>query len=120
MSRLYNTYKFTYTNDLNAQVIKLQRVYKDSDGTEINPITPLFRDRIVDFEEKVTGTSKNTRRLITYIGNGQFEVKLPYNNNESELLKNHIEEVLEVDRVICADYFGERQVTGGSTTNIQP
>ena len=118
-SRSYNSYKFIYTNDFNLSIIKRQRVYLDENNNEITPITPLFLSRVVNFQEKVTGTSQGLRYLLAYIGMGRFQVKLPYNNEDSELLKNHIQEVLEVDRVICADYFGERQITGGSTTNIQ-
>lgn len=119
MSRKYKTYKFIYTDDFNNKVIKRQRVYKDENNNEINPITPLFTDRMVNFKEKVTGTSQGIRALITYIDAGQYQVKLPYNFNEFELLRKHIKEVLSVPKVICADYKGENNVTGGSTTNIQ-
>lgn len=119
VSRKYNTYKFIYTDDFNRNIIKRQRVYLNDDNREITPITSLFLAKVVNFEEKVTGTSQGLRSLLTYIGNGRFEVKLPYSFQQQSELKQHISEVLTVDRVICGDYRGEKLVTGGSSTNIQ-
>lgn len=117
VSRKYKTLKFVYTNDFGQNIIKRQRVYLDKNNQQINPITSLFNDRVVDFKEKVTGTSTGLRHLLTYIDKGKFKANLPYQN--SQQLIAHIEQILNVDRVICGDYKGERLITGGSTTNIQ-
>ncbi len=117
MARKYRTYKFTYTDDFNRNIIKRQRVYLDDSLEPITPITQLFLDRVIDFEEKVTGTSQGIRSLLTYIGIGKFEVKLPYKDTIN--LIAHIEEVLAVERVECADYRGERIITGGIENNLQ-
>lgn len=118
-SRKYNTYKFIYTDDFNRNIIKRQRVYLNDDNEEITPITSLFLAKVVNFEEKVTGTSQGLRSLLIYIGNGRFEVKLPYSYKEFLTLREHISEVLAVDKVICGDYRGEKLITGGSSTSIQ-
>ena len=117
MARKYNTYKFIYTDDFNRNVIKAQRVYLDDNSQAITPITPLFLARVIDFPEKVTGTSKGIRSLLTYIGKGQFEAKLPY-KDEVNLIA-HIQEILAVEQVECGDYRGERSITGGSEINLQ-
>ena len=117
MARKYRTYKFIYTDDFNRLIIKRQRVYLDDNLQPITPITPLFLDRIIDFSEKVTGTSRGIRSLLTYIGKGKFEAKLPY-KDEITLIA-HIQEILAVERVECGDYRGERIITGGSEINLQ-
>lgn len=118
-SRQRKNYKFVYTDDFGRDIIKRQRVYVDENDRLLTPITSLFLNRVVETKEKVTGTSQGLRSLLTYIGNGRFEVKLPYNFQQQSELKAHIKEVLAVDRVICGDYRGEKLVTGGSSTNIQ-
>lgn len=117
--RKYRTYKFIYTNDLGVNIIKRQRAYLDDNEQEITPITDLFLARVVNFQEKVTGTSQRLRSLLTYIAQGQFEAKLPYGFADFTTLRQHIEEILAVERVICGDYKGERLITGGITANIQ-
>lgn len=117
MARRYQTLKFIYTNDLGINQIKRQRVYLDENNQQITPITSLFLARVVNFEEKVTGTSQGIRHFLSYIGKGKFQSKLPY--KESNNLKAHIQEILAVDRVICGDYIGERLIIGGTTNNFQ-
>ena len=105
-SRRYRTYKFLYDTDLEQSVIKRQRAYLDDANQEITPITPLFLVRVVNFEEKVTGTSQGLRHLLTYINQGQFKANIPYHPGNSDLI-SHIDEILAVERVECADYYGE-------------
>lgn len=117
MARKYRSYKFIYTNDFGANSIKRQRVYLNENNEPITPITDLFLARVIDFPEKVTGTSQGIRSLLTYIDSGKFETKLPY--KQSENLIAHIQEILAVERVKCGDYRGEKIITGGSSTNLQ-
>ena len=105
-SRRYRTYKFLYDTDLEQSVIKRQRAYLDDANQEITPITPLFSARVVNFEEKVTGTSQGLRHLLTYIDRGKFKANIPYAPSTNNLI-NHTEEILAVERVECADYYGE-------------
>ena len=116
-SRRYKTYKFLYTDDLGRTSIKRQRSYLNPDNSETTPITALFLARLVSFEEKVTGTSRGLRHLLTYIGTGKFKANIPY-GTEDPNLKAHIEEVLAVDRVICGDYRGEELITNGNTNSF--
>ncbi len=116
MARKYRTYKFIYTDDFNRNIIKRQRVYLDDNLQPITPITPLFLDRVIDFSEKVTGTSKGLRDLLTYIGKGKFLTKLPYKDEIN--LVAHINEILAVERVECGDYRGERIITGGVENSL--
>lgn len=115
-SRYRYSFKFRYDSDLGQTVIKRQRVYVDENDNEVTPITPLFRARVVETPEKVTGTSKGLRRLLTYIGDRQSTANIPY-RDEATLIA-HIREILAVERVICGDYFGETQVTGGATNSF--
>lgn len=117
VSRRYRTYKFRYTNDLGNNIIKRQRSYLDEFNNEITPITALFVARVVAFEEVVTGTSVGLRHLLTYIDDGQFKANIPYTPGSINLV-NHIKEILAVNRVICGDYIGEKQVSGGTSTNF--
>ena len=117
-SRKYRTYKFLYDTDRDTTVIKRQRSYLDPADAEITPITPLFTARVVNFNEKVTGTSQGLRHLLTYIDEGQFKANIPYNSNNQTNLVAHIEEILAVERVKCGDYRGETNITGGSTTSF--
>lgn len=111
MARKYRTLKFIYTTDFGQNIIKRQRVYLDQNNQAITPITSMFNSRVVNFDEVVTGTSRGLRHLLTYIGSSQFLANLPY--LDSTNLKNHIEEILAVERVICGDYIGERLVKNG-------
>lgn len=117
MARKYRTYKFIYTDDFNRNVIKIQRVSLDDNNEPITPITSLFLAREVNFAEKVTGTSRGLRSLLTYIGKGKFQAKLPYKDTTN--LIAHIKEILAVERVECGDYRGERIITGGIENNLQ-
>ncbi len=117
-SRFYRTYKFIYTDDLGNNSIKRHRSYFSSDGvTEDTPTTALFLNRVVDFEEKVTGTSRGLRHLLTYVGDRELKAKIPYEPNNS-LIITHIEEILAVERVKCGDYYGERLISGGRSTSF--
>ena len=121
--RNYNSYKFLYDDDLGRQIIKQHRSYLNADGvTEDTPTTQLFRDRIVDFDEKVTGTSAGLRHVWSYIDTGtkrrQLIAKIPYAPSDP-LLTQHIEQILAQPQVECGDYQGETLLTGGSTNSIQ-
>lgn len=105
-SRRYRTYKFLYDLDTGGKIIKKQRSYLDNNQQEITPITPLFLARVVNFEEKVTGTSQGLRHLLTYLSNGRFLAKIPYAPGTTQLIM-HIREILDVERVKCGDYLGE-------------
>lgn len=118
-SRKYRSYKFIYTNDLEQNVIKQQRVYLDDNDSEIIPITPLFLARVVNSNQKVTGTSRRLRHLLACIAGHKFQINLPYSNNNSSFLVNHIKEILATNRVDCANYRGETSVTDGSSNSIQ-
>lgn len=118
-SRHYRSYKFLYDNDLNHQIIKLHRSYLNSDGTsEDTPTTQLFLDRVVDFEEKVTGTSAKLRHMDCHVGDRRLIAKIPYAPGDPKLVE-HVEEILADERCDCGDYVGERLITGGSTNSIQ-
>lgn len=117
-SRKYRTYKFLYNDDRDRQIIKRQRSYLNEDGvSEDTPLTPLFNARVVSFDEKVTGTSQGLRHLLTYVGTRQLKANIPYAPGDSQL-KNHIEEILAVDRVECGDYRGESNLSGGISISI--
>lgn len=114
--RRYKTYKFLYDDDLGRKIIKSHRSYLASDGvTEDTPTTALFRARVINFPEKVTGTSKGLRHVLSYVGKRQLIAKIPYAPG-SLLIKDHIREILAQPQVICGDYFGERFLTGGHET----
>jgi hypothetical protein len=117
----YRNYKFRYQDDLDRDFIKSQRVFLDNNETEITPITPLFLSRVVDSNLKVEGTSKQLRYVLSFIkvNNGErigeYKINIPYHPlRETDLLKAHIREILQVERVICGDYYGESNITGGS------
>ena len=117
-SRRYLSYKFFYDDDVGRTTIKRHRSYLDADGvTEDTPTTDLFRARVVNFDEKVTGTSQGLRHILSYVGNRQLKAKIPYAPGNSNLVA-HVEEILAEPQVICGDYFGERLITGGSSTSI--
>ncbi len=118
-SRRYRTYKFLYDDDLGRSIIKAHRSYLNADGvTEDTPTTQLFLDRSVNFSEKVTGTSQGLRYVLSYVGTRQLKAKSPYAPGDPKLIQ-HIEEILAARQVICGDYYGERLITGGTTTSIQ-
>ena len=117
-SRRYRTYKFFYDDDRGLTTIKQHRSYLSSDGlTEDTPTTQLFLDRVIDIPEKVTGTSVGLRHVLAYVGQRELTTKIPYRPGDPKLIE-HIEEILAVGRVECGDYFGERNITGGSSTSI--
>ena len=118
-SRRYRTYKFLYDDDLDRSIIKSHRSYLNADGTsEDTPTTQLFLDRVVNFNEKVTGTSQGLRHVLSYVGTRQLKAKIPYAPGDPKLVQ-HIEEILALERVDCGDYYGERLITGGTATSIQ-
>ena len=117
-SRRYISYKFLYDGDLGEQSIKIHRSYLAEDGVnEDTPTTQLFLDRVVSFDEKVTGTSQGLRHVMSYVGDRKLKAKIPYAPGDTNLI-DHIEEILAVERVECGDYFGERNVTGGSSNSF--
>jgi hypothetical protein len=112
-SRRYISYKFLYDDDLGNTSIKRHRSYLASDGlSEETPTTGLFLARVVVFDEKVTGTSKGLRHVLSYVGSRQLKAKIPYAPGNSQLI-DHIEEILAVERVACGDYYGEVNIRGG-------
>ena len=121
--RKYRSYKFLYDDDLSRQIIKRHRSYLNNDGvTEDTPTTQLFRDRVVDSDLKVTGTSKGLRHVWSYVNTGEKQrelmAKIPYAPG-NPLLIDHIEQILAQPQVECGDYRGETLLTGGSTNSIQ-
>ena len=117
-SRRYISYKFLYDNDLGETSIKIHRSYLNQDGTsEDTPTTQLFLDRVVNFDERVTGTSEGLRYLLSYVEGRELKAKIPYAPGDTNLI-DHIEEILAVERVECGDYFGERNLTGGSSNSF--
>ena len=118
-SRQYRSYKFLYDDDRGLQIIKRHRSYLNDDGvTEDTPTTQLFFARLVNIDEKVTGTSQGLRHVLSYVGDRRLKAKIPYAPGDS-LLKDHIEEILAQSQVDCGDYVGERLITGGSSNSIQ-
>lgn len=113
----YIAYKFLYDDDLGSQSIKWHRSYLNSIGTEDTPTTALFLARVITFPEKVTGTSRGLRHILSYVGIRKLKAKIPYAPNTQELL-NHIEEILAVERVECGDYYGETIVKNGATNSF--
>ena len=78
-SRRYISYKFLYDDDRGRQIIKRHRSYLNADGvTEDTPTTQLFRARLVEMPEKVTGTSVGLRHVLAYVGDRQLITKIPY------------------------------------------
>lgn len=113
-NRNYNSYNFLYDTDRGKQIIKQHRSYLNSDGvTEDTPTTQLFLDRVVDFEEKVTGTSLKLRHILSYVGQRRLEAKIPYRPEDPKLVE-HVEQILAQPQVNCGDYLGERLIINGS------
>ena len=117
--RKYRSYKFYYDDDRGLTIIKRHRSYLNSDDvSEDTPTTALFRDRIVNTDSKVTGTSKGLRHVLSYVGTRQLIAKIPYRPGDSKLI-DHIQEILNQPQVICGDYIAETLLTGGITNSIQ-
>lgn len=121
--RKYKSYKFYYDDDLGRTIIKRHRSYLNEDGvTEDTPITQLFRDRVVETDGKVTGTSKGLRHVDAVINAGtkfrNLIAKIPYAPSDPKLI-DHILEIFKEPQVECGDYIGERLLSGGSTNSIQ-
>lgn len=116
-SRRYKTYKFLYDNDLGETGIKRQRSYLNLNGTEITPITSLFLARVIDFNEKVTGTSQGLRYLEAHIGQSTFKANIPYVPGNLNL-KAHLQEILAVENVDCGIYHGERLINHGRSNRF--
>ena len=118
-SRRYISYKFLYDDDLGRQIIKRHRSYLNADNTtEDTPTTRLFLDRTLDIDEKVTGTSRGLRHVLTYVGTRQLIAKVPYRPGD-EKLTSHVVEILADERCVCGDYRGERLITSGSSISLQ-
>lgn len=117
-SRRYIPYRFLYTDDRGAESIKIHRSYLNENGTEDTPTTQLFLDKVIAFPEKVTGTSEGLRHVFAYVGGRKLQAKSPYPPND-QLLTDHIEEILAVERVECGDYVGERLINYGTHPSIQ-
>lgn len=94
----------------------------DDGVTEDTPTTQLFRDRVVDSDLKVTGTSAGLRNVLSYVDTRQIKrqlvAKIPYAPGDP-LSIDHIEEILAQPQVECGDYRGETFLIGGSTNSIQ-
>ncbi len=117
-SRKYISYKFLYDDDRGRQSIKRHRSYLNADGiSEDTPTTQLFRDRLVEMPEKVTGTSVGLRHVLAYVGDRQLITKIPYAPG-SELMVEHVREILAQSQVICGEYNGERLIKDGYTSSI--
>ena len=117
-SRKYLSYKFFYDDDLGRTSIKRHRSYFNAEGTaEDTPTTGLFRDRVLSTPSKVTDTSKGLRHVLSYVGDRQLIAKIPYAPGDPKLIA-HIEEILIQPQVICGDYRGETQVTGGTRNSF--
>jgi hypothetical protein len=116
-SRKYLSYKFFYDDDFGRTSIKRQRSYLNADGTEDTPITPLFLARLVNFDEKITGTSQGTRHVLAYVGNRILIALVPYHPGDLGLTA-HVAEILAQPTVICGDYNGERLLKNGSTNSF--
>lgn len=118
-SRKRISYLFHYTTDQGQTVIKRHRSYLNADGvTEDTPTTQLFLDRVINVDEKVTGTSAGLRHVLSYVRNRKLRAKIPYKPGD-EKLKGHIEQILAQPQVDCGDYVGERLIIGGTTNSIQ-
>lgn len=117
MSRFYIPYKFLYTDDLGNESIKIHRSYLNENGTEDTPTTQLFLNKVINFPEKVTGTSTGLRHVLAYVGNRQLKAKSPYSSNNPNLTK-HVREILAVDRVQCGDYVAETLIENGTNSSI--
>ncbi|MGL5075744.1 MAG: hypothetical protein ACRDBG_07865 [Waterburya sp.] len=118
----YRNLKFKYKYDLDRESIKSQRVFLDENDAEVTPITQLFLNRVINSNLKIEGSSANLRHIMTFIkvGNdatvGNYKVNSPYSpTTETDLLKAHLREVLDVPRVICGDYYGESFVSRGAS-----
>lgn len=117
--RRYLSYKFLYDDDLGRQIIKRHRSYLNpDDNSEDTPTTNLFRDRLVDFSEKVTGTSQGLRNILSYVRDRQLIAKIPYRPSDPNLIA-HIQEILAQPQIICGDYRGETLITGGTSNSFQ-
>ena len=117
-SRRYISYKFLYDDDRGRQIIKRHRSYLNQDGTtQDTPTTQLFLERVVVFDEKVTGTSNGLRFLLCYVGKRQLKAKIPYAPGDRQLV-DHIREILAQPQVICGDYQGEKLIKSGSTNSF--
>lgn len=118
-SRNYVSDKFYYTDDRGRTTIKQARSYYSADGVTLDtPRTQLFSARLINVQEKVTGTSQGLRHILSIVGSRRLKAKLPYFPDDP-LLRNHIEEILAQPQVDCGDYVGERLITGGYTNSIQ-
>ena len=118
-SRNYISDKFLYSDDRGRTSIKRARFYYNDDGVTLDtPRTPLFEARLVNRDEKVTGTSAGLRHVLSYVGQRRLRAKIPYEPTDPRLVA-HIKEILAQPQVDCGDYIGERLITGGSTNSIQ-
>jgi hypothetical protein len=117
-SRTYLSYKFLYDDDRGRTSIKVHRSYLNPDGvTEDTPTTQLFLNRVVNFSEKVSGSSVGLRHVLAYVGSRQLIAKIPYRPSDP-LLVDHIVEILAQPQVICGEYNGERLIKSGNTNSL--
>ena len=79
----------------------------------------MFLARVVNLNEKITGTSQGLRHLEACIAGHKVQINLPYNSNNSSLLADHIKEILASEEVNCINYHGEILLTDGSSNSIQ-
>lgn len=116
VSSKYDQVKYLYVTDLGRLKYKWQRAYYvEENGIKryTTPITSLFLARIRNTAAKTVGSSAVTRRLLTYAKKHDQVIKrtvnLPYAPGDP-YLSLHIKEILDVEYVLCGDYFGESPV----------
>ena len=114
-------YKFMYTADDGSNKITSDRVYLDSNGEAIVPITPLFSARAVtDTKTKLWGAVSNLRKAeITYsesanaTGVATTKRYIPY--NPDDIIIDYIKELrTAIEQRLgdhCIDYRGENRFT---------
>lgn len=115
-TRRYDSLKYRYTNDFNDDLIKVQRAYKNNDGTYVTAITNLFFSRVLSTPYKIIPTEFTPRHIKTYVLNAdnvrkysEFIVSIPFLPTEVNH-KAHIQEILAYNNVECGDYIGESYI----------
>jgi hypothetical protein len=108
----YTSFKFNYTNDALQDKVEVQRAYKDADEQYLTIITSKFLLRVINTPYKVLPREvalrfmENTLTIPTTGKTGIFKSVIPYNPSDLNH-KEHIEEVLLSEKLLCSDYYGE-------------
>jgi len=114
-SRRYKVFKFNYYSDNGNIYIKRQREYHENlTDRVLTPITNTFLGQVVPDNNKVDSFDSGMRHTLSYIevndnptnNIGEFKSYLPFAPTDTRL-KQHIIEITDLNRVICADYVGE-------------